>query len=126
MICYVASIIQDLWYFLSGPEEKNWIISYELVKNDYDIVHDLLKIEDVMIDRLKDINLVLLQRDINPLTRQANNIVYFDTFALIVKLNSILVVLSIPIDKHCLIYELNVKNAFCNREIQELCNWRFA
>ena len=51
----------------------------------------------------------------------AQPIDYFDTFAPVAKLNSIRVVLSIAVNKHWPIHQLDVKNAFCNGEIQELC-----
>ena len=42
--CSVRSVAQDLWSSLE-PDEKNGIISYELVENDSDLVHGLLEVE---------------------------------------------------------------------------------
>jgi hypothetical protein len=41
--CSAGSVSQDLWSLL-GPDEKNGITSYELVENDYDLVHGILEV----------------------------------------------------------------------------------
>ncbi|CAN4101523.1 unnamed protein product [Withania somnifera] len=46
--CSAGSVIQDLWS-LSGPDEKNGIISYGLVENDSNLVHGLLEVEGALV-----------------------------------------------------------------------------
>lgn len=76
----------------------------------------MIQFPSCLMDRLKDIKLVLLQRD-SP--RRAYGIDYFQTVAPVAKLNSIRVVLSIAVNKHWPLHQLDVKNVFCNGEIQE-------
>uniref|UniRef100_A0A3Q7EC44 Uncharacterized protein n=1 Tax=Solanum lycopersicum TaxID=4081 RepID=A0A3Q7EC44_SOLLC len=46
--CSAGSVSQDLWsLFVSN--EKNGIISYGLVENDYDLVHGLLEVEGALV-----------------------------------------------------------------------------
>nr|YP_010443426.1 hypothetical protein RF2 [Arenaria serpyllifolia]YP_010443445.1 hypothetical protein RF2 [Arenaria serpyllifolia]UTE94300.1 hypothetical protein RF2 [Arenaria serpyllifolia]UTE94320.1 hypothetical protein RF2 [Arenaria serpyllifolia] len=46
--CSAGLVAQDLWS-LPEPDEKNGITSYELVENDSDLVHGLLKVEGVLV-----------------------------------------------------------------------------
>nr|ATL62496.1 Ycf2 [Coptosapelta flavescens] len=46
--CSAGSVAQDLWS-LPGPDEKNGITSYGLVKNDSDLVHGLLEVEGALV-----------------------------------------------------------------------------
>lgn len=44
-----VTIAQDFWS-LPGPDEENEIISYGLIENDYDIIHDLIEIKGTLVE----------------------------------------------------------------------------
>ncbi|GJS03074.1 putative reverse transcriptase domain-containing protein [Tanacetum coccineum] len=46
--CSAGSVTQDLWS-LPGPDEKNRITPYGLVKNDYGLVRGLLEVEGALV-----------------------------------------------------------------------------
>jgi len=66
---------QDLW-FLPIPNEKNdGIISYRLLENDYDLVHDLLEI-GVILGSSQTNRLTLLRNPLNVIENESYSIIY--------------------------------------------------
>ena len=56
---------------------------------------------------------------------QSYGIDYQETFAPMAKLNSIQVLLSVATNLNWPLYQLDVKNAYLNGNLEERCIWRF-